>query len=63
MILSADFTVHCCLFLFCLDCDGGAQDEFDDYDVEPAQQLLWQTQLLHLLQKVYPLLGLSEDLS
>lgn len=44
---------------FC-DCDGYAQVKFNDSSVELGQQLLWQTMLPQLLQKVHPLLGLFE---
>ena len=40
------------------DCDGCAQDRFDDCGVELAQQLLWQTIFLQLPKKVHLLLGL-----
>jgi len=50
------------LFCGCFepDCDRGAPDRFNDCGVELAQQLLWQTILSQLSQKVYPLLGLFE---
>lgn len=40
---------------FC-DCDGYAQVKFNDSSVELGQQLLWQTMLPQLLQKINPLL-------